>query len=323
MKIAVVGCGAVGSYYGARLARAGHNVHFLLRSDFDAVSRDGVEIRTPSGKFRVKPFPAKTPQEIGVCDVVLVALKTTANAQLDALVRPLLGDHSVALTLQNGLGNEDALARVANPSQVMGGLCFVCLNRIAPGIILHLAHGQVVLGDFLPRDGSRRENLTRLLEAAGIPCRPTTNLAQARWEKLVWNIPFNGLGVASAAGLEALLSGEAAPSPIQPCMTTDQLIADPQWERLLRELMAEVILAARAQHLPLSDDLIERQLNLTRNMGPYKASTLLDFELHRPLELESMFLEPLRRAKAAGANVPRLEMLCRVLAALDQDRHAG
>ncbi len=132
MKIAVVGCGAVGSYYGARLARAGHNVHFLLRSDFDAVSRDGVEIRTPSGTFRVKPFPAKTPQEIGVCDVVLVALKTTANAQLDALVRPLLGDHSVALTLQNGLGNEDALARVANPSQVMGGLCFVCPTASRP-----------------------------------------------------------------------------------------------------------------------------------------------------------------------------------------------
>ena len=148
MKIAVVGCGAVGSFYGAKLAHAGDEVHFLLRSDYEVVRRGGVQIRSPQGDFRVQPKCARAPEQIGPCDLVLIGLKTTANDQFPNLLPPLVGPATVALTLQNGLGNEEQLAGVARRDQIMGGLCFVCLNRLSPGLIHHIDHGQIILGEF-------------------------------------------------------------------------------------------------------------------------------------------------------------------------------
>src|SRR6185436_20914453 len=124
MKVAVVGCGAVGSFYGAKLSRAAQTVHFLLRSDYEVVRRRGVTIRSPEGDFHVHPKCARSPEEIGVADLVVVGLKTTANDQLPRLLPPLVGPKTAILTLQNGLGNEDSLARTFPPEQIMGGLCF-------------------------------------------------------------------------------------------------------------------------------------------------------------------------------------------------------
>src|SRR5436190_11897233 len=148
MKIAVVGCGAVGSYYGARLSRASEEVHFLLRSDYEVVRRKGVFIRSPQGDFRVQPRCARTAAEIGPSDLVMIALKTTANSVFESLLPPLVNNNTTVLTMQNGLGNEELLTRLFPPQQIMGGLCFVCLNRPEPGVIHHLDHGLVVLGEF-------------------------------------------------------------------------------------------------------------------------------------------------------------------------------
>ena len=144
MKIAIVGCGALGSYYGARLVRSGNEVHFLLRSDYDTVRQNGVTVRSPEGDFQVQPKCAREPEEIGVCELVIVALKTTANSVLPKLLPPLAGPETAVLTLQNGLGNEESIAALVGARNTLGGLCFVCLNRIAPGVILHVAHGAIV-----------------------------------------------------------------------------------------------------------------------------------------------------------------------------------
>ena len=320
MKIAVVGCGAVGSYYGARLCRAGQEVHFLLRSDFDAVRQKGVAIRSVEGDFHVQPRCARTPEEIGACDVVLIGLKTTANNQFPKLLPPLVGAPTAVVTLQNGLGNTEQLARVFSPEQVLNGLCFVCLNRLEPGVIHHLDYGMIVLGEFQRRAGPRTQALATMLRDAGVPCKVTDNLAQAQWEKLVWNIPFNGLGVAGVAGYEVLANPSCHVSRVtchSAVLTTNRLLADLRWEKLLRELMLEVIRAAHALGHEIPESLVEQQITRTRTMGAYKASTLLDFERRQPLELESMFLEPLRRAQQAGVPVPRLAALCKVLQQLD------
>ena len=140
----------------------------------------------------------------------------------------------------------------------------------------------------------------------------TDNLEQAHWEKLAWNIPFNGLGVASAAGIEAVRSG-TMPAALQPCMTTDKLLDDPAWAQLLRELMMEIIDTARARKLPVAHSLADEQISRTRSMGAYKASTVLDFEQGREIELETLFLEPVRQARNAGVPAPRLSALCNVL----------
>jgi 2-dehydropantoate 2-reductase len=317
MKITVVGCGAVGSFYGAKLARDGHDVHFLLRSDYETVRRNGVRIRSPQGDFQVRPRCARTAQEIGRSDLVLIGLKATANAQFPVLLPPLLDSTTAIITLQNGLGNEEQLARLFPIEQIMGGLCFVCLNRLEPGVIHHRDHGLVMLGEFQRWPEPRTHDIAGAFRHAGIPSKVAANLAQAHWEKLVWNIPFNGLGVAGVAGFEAFESPSSSFASSSSTLTTDKLLNDPHWEKLVRELMLEVISAARALGYDLRDSLANKQIERTRTMGAYKASTLLDFEKGLPLELESLFLEPLRQAKRAGAHVPRFQALCRILQQLD------
>jgi 2-dehydropantoate 2-reductase len=323
MKIAVVGCGAVGSFYGGKLAHAGHDVHFLLRSDYETVRRKGVFIRSPQGDFHFRPKCARSPEQIGASELVLIGLKTSANLEFPKLLPPLVGPATAVLTLQNGLGNEEELARLFTREQIMGGLCFVCLNRLEPGLIHHIEHGLVVLGEFQRFPEPRTHDIASMFRQAGIACKVTDSLARAHWEKLAWNIPFNGLGVASAAGYDAVVTGFSTLDPRLPlgvCLTTDQLLADAKWEQLVRELMWEVIFAARALGFHLDEELVDKQIERTRAMGSYKASTLIDFERGQPLELESLFLEPLHQAQKAGVAVPRLEALCRVLTELEARR---
>jgi 2-dehydropantoate 2-reductase len=277
MKIGVVGCGALGSFYGAKLHRDGQDVHFLLRSDYEIVRRRGVRVLSPEGDFHVQPKPARNPQEIGVCDLVVVALKTTANDQFQQLIPPLIGPSTAILTLQNGLGNEAQLAALFGAQKIMGGLCFVCLNRIQPGVIEHLAHGKVVLGEYQGWPEPRTHDIASMFRHAGVPCKVTDNLERAHWEKLAWNIPFNGLGVASVAGYDALAQGQLPKnSRFGPCLTTDQLLRDPRWAPLVRELMIEVITIAKALGLSVPEAVVEKQIEATRKMRAYKASTLVD-----------------------------------------------
>ena len=318
MKIGVVGCGALGSYYGAKLCRDGHMVHFLLRSDYDVVRHRGVSIRSPDGDFHVNPKCARTPEEIGPCDVVLIGLKATANDQYSKLLPPLVNEHTAVVTLQNGLGNEEQLAKLFPAKPVVGGRWFVCLKRIEPGVIHHIGHGRIVLGEFAGWPEPRTHDIASAIRHSGVPCDVTDNLERAHWEKLVWNIPFNGLGVASSAGYDAVISGQLkSNASLGPCLTTDRLLDSGPWEALVRELMAEVIAAANAQHLRVDPAQAEVQITRTRPMGAYRASTLIDFERKQPLELEALFLQPLSRTKQAGVEAPRLSALCRILEVLD------
>lgn len=316
-KIAIVGCGAVGSYYGGKLCQTSRDVHFLLRSDYEVVRENGVQIQSLNGDFHVRPVAAQSPGEIGPCDLVIVALKSTANHCLGELLTPLVGKHTALLTLQNGLGNEAVLAELFPTQPVFGGMCFVCLNRTEPGVIHHIAHGKIVLG----RHGGSTDELTaaiaELIRSTGIPVDVSPDLEKAHWEKLVWNIPFNGLGVAGAAGLDAILAGQLkTDQPIGRCLATDALLDNGPWEQLVTELMDEVITTGRALGHDLSRGLGEHQRSRTRAMGAYRASTLIDFERGQPLELDALFTLPLGQAQTTGVPTPRLAALCSVLAQL-------
>lgn len=318
MKTAVVGCGAVGSYYGARICKTGEEVYFLVRSDWEAVAQNGVRIISDEGNILAHPRLALVPDEVGPVDLVIVALKSTANAHYKELIGPLVGPETTILTLQNGLGNEAALANLFGAEKILGGLCFVCLHRIEPGVIHHFAYGKIALGEFSSPPTVRTHEVARFLRNAGIQVQVTDNLERARWEKLVWNIPFNGLGVASAAGYEAVISGQA-PDHFNTWDTfaTDQLLADPRWESLVLEVMEEVISIARELGLNISSTFASQQVNLTREMGNYRPSTLVDYEAGKALELHSMFLEPLMIGQTSGLEVPRLTALCNILRQMD------
>jgi len=324
MKIGVVGCGALGSYYGAKLWQTGADVHFLLRSDYHIVRERGVIIESAGGNFTARPSAAQRPEKIGSCDVVLIGLKTTANDCFADLLPPLVGPHTTVLTLQNGLGNEEALARLFPAEQIMGGLCFVCLNRVHPGVISHLGHGYVVLGEYQRAPQPCTQALADLFQKSGVKCSVSDDLARAHWEKLVWNIPFNGLGVAGLVGWAAFDAGMVpAEVPRRNGLPTDELLADPHWESAVRGLMHETIQGAAALGHRLPADMADKMIERTRSMGAYRASTLIDFERGQPLELQSLFLEPWQQARRAGAVTPLLARLCTVLVELDRRRQSS
>ena len=290
--VAVVGSGALGMYYGGRLAEAGGNVRFLARGDFEELSRDGIRAESVAGDFhlpRVEVF--RRPEEIGPVDLVIVSWKATANGALARTLPPLLHEGTQVLTLQNGLGNCEAIAEIVGAERVYGGLCFVCVNRTAPGSIRHMAGGRLTIGGFSKGAPGRAEAMAARFREAKIPASATDDLLVAQWEKLLWNIPFNGLSVAEGG------------------VTTDALLSDPETENTIRELMWEVVAAARAQDIPLDGALVETNIECTRPMGPYRPSTMIDFTEGRELEVGPIWEEPLRRARAAGVAAPALEKL--------------
>ena len=292
-RIAIVGAGAIGGYYGAKLARAGGDVHFLLRSDLETVARDGIRVRERTEEeFTIQPVNCYgITADIGPCDLVLVALKATANNALPKLLAPLLDERTILLTFQNGLGNEEFLAKHFGASRVIGGLCFVCLNRTAAGLIEHYDVGRIALGEFEGGVQRRTAEIAQQFVAAGVNCTVVDNLQLERWRKLVWNIPFNGLAV-SAGGI-----------------TTDRILRDARLREYALQLMHETIDAANRCGFALAPGEADVQMERTGPLGAYRPSTLIDFEAGRPLEVEAIWGEPLRRAAAAGADTPRLRGL--------------
>ena len=305
-RIAIIGAGAMGCYYGARMVQHGHEVRFLMRADLAHVRQHGLSIRSCAGDFVLPEVQAfGTTAEIGPSDLVFIALKTTANVDLAHLLPPLLHPGTVLVTLQNGLGNEAHLAALHRPEQVLGGVCFVCINRLGPGVIHHSSDGDVALGEFASGPRPRTEQISALLNACLIPSRVESSLAEVRWKKLVWNIPFNGLAIAGGG------------------ITTADILADPNLAARARALADEAAHAAAALGHPLPEGWANYQISRTSAMGPYRPSSMIDFVENRPVEVEAIWGEPLRQALASGAAVPAIQLLYReILAAIDRRRSA-
>jgi 2-dehydropantoate 2-reductase len=302
-SVAIVGSGAVGLYHGGRLAAAGEDVKFLLRSDFEAISKGGLKVESSLGDFQLERVQAfQTAEEIGPVDLVIVSWKATANSQLATVLPPLLHAGTQVLTLQNGLGNGEALAEIVGPERVMGGLCFICINRISPGLVRHTNGGRMTVGEMLPDGMGRAKELERRFKAAGIQAVAVDDLKKSQWEKLVWNIPFNGLSIAEGG------------------VTTDVLLASPAKETEIRQLMAEIIAAANHLGLGLSQELIDLHINRTRPMGAYRTSSMIDFVEGREVEISPIWCEPLRRATAAGFAMPHLADLLQRIEARQAQR---
>jgi 2-dehydropantoate 2-reductase len=303
LRIAVVGAGAIGCYYGAKLAHHRCDVHFLMRGDVTEISRFGIQIRGRGENLHVEKVQHHASTgEIGPCDLVLVAVKTTSNGDLVRLIPPLLHEKTMLLTLQNGFGNEEFLAENFGAARVLGGLCFVCLIRTSPGVIEHYDQGHIALGEYDRRPEPRTHEVASEFRRCGVICDVVENLALERWRKLVWNIPFNGLSIA-AGGLD-----------------TAAILSDHDLRRECLALMDEVILTANKCGFPLPARAAREQVKRTELMGAYKPSTLIDFEAGRPLEIEAIWGEPLRRARSAGAATPRLGELYEKLKTIDARR---
>lgn len=294
-RIAIVGSGAVGSYYGGMLASGGYDVHFLLRSDLETVRAKGLKIHTKGTQIHLpKVQCAGAPSEIGPVDLVIIALKTTANSALERLLPPLLGPDTALLTLQNGLGSEEFLSEHWASERVLGALCFVCINRLAPGDIHHLDHGSISIGEFGRPVSARVRAIAAAFQSVEVEANAVENLAQERWRKLLWNIPFNGLSIAARA-------------------TVADVLADERLRALARELMDEGLDAARRLGHEISDEFADWQIERSSSMGSYRPSSMIDYEAGHLVEVEAIWGEPVKQGESAGASMPRTKMLHRII----------
>jgi len=304
-KYGIIGTGALGGFYGAKLQQAGLEVHFLLRSDYLEVTQSGLVVDSKDGNFVLKQVKAyndvkKMPQ----CDVVVVALKTTQNHLLSALLPPIIQPNGVVLVLQNGIGVEEEVARIVPNVEVIGGLCFLCANKVGPGHILHLDYGQILLGAYAANYQAigitdKMQQIAADLENAGISTELTPDLLLGRWQKLVWNIPYNGLSVILDA-------------------TTDELMANPHTCKLVEQLMSEVLMGAKSSDRLIPESFIQKMLEHTVKMTPYRTSMKVDYDQGRPLEVEAIFGNSLRKAKLAGVDLPKISCLYHQLKFLDR-----
>ncbi len=299
LRYCVIGAGAVGGLYGGMLARGGREVHFLLHGDYDHVRSHGLRVDSVRGDFFL-PGAAlhlhASPESLPPCDVTLVALKTTRNHLLGELLPRPTGGGGVVLCLQNGLQSEADCEAVVGSARVLGGCCFLCSNKVGPGHICHLDYGRIVIGEFTPADQppagvtARLQSIVNDLQDVGIDAHATDDLWLARWRKLMWNIPFNGLSVVLNA-------------------STADLIHDSDATALAEAMMREVEQAAAAAGRHLPEESIEVTLQHTRQMVPYDSSMRLDFLAGREMELEAIFAAPIRVAESFGVTMPRVRML--------------
>lgn len=300
MRIAIIGSGAVGCFYGARLARAGHEVRFLMRRDLEAVRRNGLTIKSCDGDFHIQAQAFGDSSEIGPVDLVICALKATAMDAAERLIRPCVGPDTRIVAMINGLGIEELFAEWFGPQRILGGLAFVCINRGEPGVVHHIDYGRVAFGHFLD-DHDEASRVASLFAEAGIETSVRPSLRQARWEKLMWNIPFSTLCV-TAGGI-----------------TTDRILADAGLKRLAETLIVETGTAGNADGCEIDiPAMTDQMLANTATMGPYRPSMLIDYQTGQPLEVEAILGEPLRRAKRLGVPVPTMESQYYLTRFLDQ-----
>ena len=294
MKIAILGAGALGCYYGARLAESGQDVTCIVRSAYEPIRQKGLQVQSVHGDIHLPaPRICRTPEECGPVDLVIVCWKSTCNEHLEAALPPLLHEGTEVITLQNGMGNAETISRRVAPERIYIGLCFVCCMMDTPGEIRHLEGGDIQFAPFVSSDTgyARAQDFAALFAAARITTLAFRDAERIQWCKLTWNIPFNGLCLA--------LGG----------ISVRELFTMPEQVQRARDIMEEVCRAAENRGFPLPMDIVHNQMERTAIMGDFIPSSAVDYLRKRPVEYDAIWGTTLQRALDCGTTVPHWQQL--------------
>jgi 2-dehydropantoate 2-reductase len=300
MKFAILGSGAVGGYYGAKLARSGQDVTFIARGAHLAAIRErGLQIRSPLGDFRVNSRAEEDPSRLGEVDVVIVSVKTYDNRSALPLLTHLLGPRSVVLTLQNGVDSPADVAAVAGEAQTLGGTTYIATAMEAPGVIVQTGtHRRIVFGEAfgsLPRVTDRVRELHNVLAAADIQAEMVGDGRVPIWEKFIF--------LAALAGFTG-----AARLPIGP------IWADSTSRAQLLQACREIERVARAEGVPVAADVVDRIPAYVETIpGSMRSSLLIDLSQGKRIEIEALQGSVVRRGAALGLPTPIMETLYAIL----------
>lgn len=300
MKYAVIGTGAIGGFYGGRLMRAGNEVNFLLHTDYEYVRENGLQIDSCDGSFHLDHVKAfRKTADMPEVDVILVCLKSTREHLLKEMLPPIIKNNPLVVLIQNGIGLEDDLHAIFPELQIAAGLAFICSGKVGPGHIDHQCYGSINIGNYSCHDDALMNQFISDLRAAEIEVN-TVEYLEARWKKAVWNMPFNGMTVA----LDTM---------------TNKLLENPSTRQLIRDQMMEVVGAAKALGVNGVDEaFVEKMIQMTDAMTPYKPSMKLDFDNHRPMEIDYLYSKGIQQAANAGYHMHKLEMLEQELRFLEE-----
>lgn len=295
MKVAVMGSGGVGGYYGGLLARQGHPVGFIARgAHLAALRRDGLQVKSVHGDFTVAPVLATDdPAEIGPVDLVLVCVKTPAVEEAAQAIRPMVGAETMVMGLQNGIEAPTQIGAVVGPEHVVGGATWVSSAIEAPGVIRQFSQfRRIVLGELDGRVTGRVQDLAAVLGSTGADVEVTEDIQKVLWTKFLFISAVSGVG-----SLTRLSFGEYRAVPATR-------------EVLLRGLMAEVETVGRAEGVDLDADVADQALAFIDRAAPeVRASMQRDVEAGRPSELESMIGVIGRKGRKLGIPTPVADLM--------------
>ena len=297
MRIAVYGTGGVGGYFGGRLAQAGAEVHFIARgANLRALRERGLRVRSVNGDFEVQAAATDDPPDIGPCDFVLFCVKAFDTDAAAARLGPLVGDDTAVLSLQNGVENEEKLARAVGEAHVMGGAAFIFAEIAEPGVITHTGGPtSITFGELDGRASQRGQRLLAICERAGFGAELSADIKTVLWAKLAF--------ICAQAGMTA-----AVRLPIGDIRSTDAAWA------AFRRLVAEVCAVAAADGSPVPQAAQERAVALARGLQPGGFSSLHDdLVAGRRMELEALHGFVVRRAAQHGLAVPTSETVYAIL----------
>lgn len=309
LKYAIIGTGGIGGYYGGMLARSGCDVNFLLRSDYEYVRQNGLQVDSIRGDFHINGVKAyRSTEDMPVCDVVFVCLKTSDNGILPTILPPILGRQSRVVLIQNGIGVEREVQAMLPNVALAAGVAYVCTSKIGPGHIHHQDLGKLIIAPFT--EGGNIAQNDPVIEQAVVDLRTagveasTDVYGGLRWKKSVWNVPFNGLTVVLNT-------------------TTDRLVANPATTELVRDIATEVVRAANKCGYDLSETMADSTIELTRGMIPYSPSMKLDYDRHHKMEIKYLYLNAIEEAARYGVEMPLTKMLAEQLEFIEAGYLAG
>lgn len=294
--------GAIGGFYGAKLAHAGKEVHFLSHSDYQYVKERGLQVDSCDGSFHLPQINAYgAASDMPKCDVVLIGLKTVNNHLLPELLPPLLKEDTLVVLIQNGIGVEEDVQKMFPEVQLAAGLAFICSAKTEPGRVNHQCYGYINIGNYSCKQQEKIDEVVDDFRKAGVDANEVEYL-EARWKKAVWNMPFNGITVALNT-------------------QTDILLQHPSTLQLIKDQMMEVIEAAQACGVKnIDESFAEKMIYNTVHMTPYSPSMKLDFDFKRPMEINYIYTRPIEKAREAGYQMRKLEMLEQELRFLESKR---
>jgi len=301
MRILVYGAGAVGGYFGARLALGGHDVTFVARGEnLAALRRQGLSVRLPTGET-LRVIPARAvgdPAEASPAELILVTVKSYDTPAAAAL-RPVVGPETVLLSLQNGIENEDVLARLLGLPPLMVALTRIGVELVEPATVAYSGRGTILFGEPDGRETPRARRVAEAFSAAAVPHQLRRDILVAAWEKLAWNAGFNAVSALTQASVA-------------------EVVAQPGSRDLVVQAMEEVDAVATARGIAVRRARTAAVLaDSVTGLPDFATSMLQDLRRGRRLEHDALNGAVVRAAAAAGVPVPVNRLLVALLARLD------